>query len=202
MLYFRLEAGSLIRRWLLSSLFFSFLLITGWWGNNQLQEKWRAQFTVEQNLNELKQDSANVLGAESQINAAELKSKLYNLISAYRRDSKLPKLIIHPRLEQSAQAKLQDMIAHQYWQHDDQNNVEPWYFFKQVGYLYTIAGENLAFGASSAWQTFTDWQNSPAHNEQLLNPDYEHIGMAVDCHTFSEYYKAGCLVVLHLGSLK
>ncbi len=202
MFYSTLENGSLIKRWFLSSIIFSLLLVVGWGVTTQLREKWRAQFTVEQNLSQLEQNSSNVLGAESQINDQELKTKLYNLISAYRNDSKLPKVTVHPRLEQSARAKLKDMIDHQYWQHDDQNDVEPWYFFHQVGYLYTTAGENLAFGASSAWQTFTDWQNSPAHNEQLLNPNYEHMGIAIDCQTFTEYYKAGCIVVLHLGSLK
>jgi len=133
---------------------------------------------------------------------AEFKAKLYNLINAYRKENGLSPLLVNPQLETSANLKLNDMMAHHTWNHLDNQNRPPWQFFKQAGYAYKKAGENLGFNQPSAFAVFDAWTKSPTHNQQLLNKDYEHMGLAVDCHSLKELdNQAGCLVVLHLGKL-
>jgi len=125
--------------------------------------------------------------------------KLYGLINGYRREQNLSPLTAHTALEQSARLKLNDMLEKKYWRHGDTDNYPPWRFFTQAGYQYSTAGENLAFGVATTWQTFTRWQESQAHNEQLLEPTYEHMGIAVECDFYEAYAGKTCLVVLHLG---
>lgn len=133
---------------------------------------------------------------------ADFRDKLYNLILAYRRENSLSLLTRSQLLEQSAYLKLADMVENNYYRHEDQTNVQSWYLLEQVGYPYQTAGENLAFSATSAWQVFSDWQQSPTHNAQLLNPNYENMGIAVDCHTFADQAENACMVVLHLAKQK
>lgn len=133
------------------------------------------------------------------VDSADFQTKLYNLINGYRADQKLSKLRVSEQLESSALLKSRDMVENQYWRHQDQQGRETWYFFNLVGYNFQLAGENLAFAAESPWQTFADWQASPTHNQQLLTSEYEDMGLSIDCQSYEEYAKGGCLVVLHLG---
>ena len=129
-------------------------------------------------------------------------SKLYNLINAYRKERNLSPLLVSPQLELSAKLKLNDMVTNNYWQHQDNSNRPPWQFFAQAGYNYTKAGENLGFNQKSAFAVFDAWTKSKKHNEQLLTPEYEHMGLAVDCSLLKKADpNAGCIVVLHLGRL-
>jgi uncharacterized protein YkwD len=127
-------------------------------------------------------------------------NQLYLLINAHRKDYRLSSLVTHPALEKSAQKKIDDMVENNYYRHQDVENIESWYLFKQVGYHFSHAGENLSFNNNTPWQVFDSWVNSPAHNEQLLGPVYRDMGAAVDCETFLEYDGGGCIVVLHLGA--
>jgi len=124
---------------------------------------------------------------------------LYSLINAHRRENHLSPLQANPSLEKSAALKIDDMNANQYWRHQDKQEVESWYLFRQAGYGYQLAGENLGFAVTSEWQVFADWVASPTHNLQLLEPEYEDMGLATDCVTYTKLAGGGCLVVLHLA---
>ncbi|MCG2685812.1 CAP domain-containing protein, partial [Candidatus Parcubacteria bacterium] len=54
-----------------------------------------------------------------------------------------------------------------------------WYFIVGVGYDYLYAGENLAKDFSHSSGVVDAWMNSPTHRENLVNPRYEDIGLAV-----------------------
>lgn len=125
--------------------------------------------------------------------------KLYALINAYRRDNKLSTLKAHLLLERSAQMKIIDMQQNKYWTHKDPKGRDSWYMLEQVGYQFEQAGENLSFGYTSPWRVFEEWQKSPEHNVQMLMPAYEHMGLAIDCTSYSNGPEGTCVVVLHLG---
>lgn len=133
--------------------------------------------------------------------AAEIDvSKLYSLINAYRVENELTELHVHPALESSAYAKLRDMIANEYWRHEDNENIQSWYLFTQSGYDYTVAGENLAFGLNTPWQVFDGWVKSDRHRQELLTEEYTDMGVAKDCETYKIKEEKSCIVVLHLGA--
>lgn len=128
--------------------------------------------------------------------------KLYSLINGYRRENRLSALKAHRALEQSAASKLSDMQQNHYWTHKDAQGRESWYLFEQIGYHFEKAGENLSFGYTTEWKVFEEWQASPEHNAQMLDPEYEHMGLAADCSSYAQGSKKTCIVVLHLGKQK
>lgn len=82
-------------------------------------------------------------------------------------------------LSQAAIAKGNDMLAKGYWAHFAPDGTTPWSFFLSFGYKYKYAGENLARDFSDAASAVNAWMNSPSHRENILNPNYEDIGIGV-----------------------
>lgn len=82
-------------------------------------------------------------------------------------------------LDQAAQKKAADMFANDYWAHISPTGITPWYWFDQVGYKYTYAGENLARDFDTSAGVIDGWMNSPGHRDNLLSPNYTEIGVAV-----------------------
>lgn len=90
-----------------------------------------------------------------------------------------PSLALNSLLTEAAVRKAGDMVAFDYWAHVSPSGREPWAFFREVGYNYTYAGENLARDFSSAEAAVAAWMASPSHRENLLNGRYQEIGIAV-----------------------
>ncbi len=140
-----------------------------------------------------------VLGSSTETIEPFSTDKLYSLINAYRRENKLSILKIHPLLEKSARDKLTDMLEEQYWTHEDPQGRPSWYLLETAGYHYERAGENISTSLNSPWQVFTAWRESQLHDKELIEPAYEHMGIAVDCTSYQTAGKNACVVVLHLG---
>ena len=88
-------------------------------------------------------------------------------------------LKVNPELSAAAAAKADDMIKNGYFAHFSPTNVSPWFWIKQNGYNYKYAGENLAMNFSETDQVINGWLNSPSHKANLLNGNYQDIGVAV-----------------------
>lgn len=121
-----------------------------------------------------------VLGIATSITADELIS----LTNAKRAEGGLPQLTVNPVLSQAAQAKAADMIAKNYWAHTSPDGLTPWVWFKNVGYRYLYAGENLARDFGDSGSVVNAWMNSPTHRENIMSNRYQEIGIAVVHDTF------------------
>jgi hypothetical protein len=106
-------------------------------------------------------------------------STLVGLTNQERQARGINVLKENPILTQAANAKAQDMLAHDYFSHTSPQGVTPWYWFKKSGYNYLAAGENLAIGFIDSQEVQTAWYNSLSHRQNLLNPNYKEIGIAV-----------------------
>lgn len=96
-----------------------------------------------------------------------------------RTANNLPTLKTNASLNKAAQAKASDMIRQQYFAHISPSQVTPWAFFKQAGYSYRYAGENLAIDFAESEDIVRAWLNSPSHRRNLLSTRYTEIGVAV-----------------------
>jgi len=96
------------------------------------------------------------------------KSDIEQLVNDVRITAGITTLQSNDKLRASACNKAQDMIDRDYWSHNDPDGVEPWGMFKDAGYDYSSAGENLASGFDSPDATVKGWINSPAHYENLI----------------------------------
>lgn len=116
-----------------------------------------------------------VLGYASYINP----DKIIEYTNQYRlQDGKEP-LILNDNLTQAALSKAQDMFTDNYWAHISPDGTEPWYFIAQSGYEYAHAGENLARDFKDPQSIVDAWIDSPSHRKNILESDFEEIGVAV-----------------------
>lgn len=106
-------------------------------------------------------------------------SKVVELTNQERIKAGLNVLKVNQDLSLAAQSKAADMIARSYWAHNTPDGKEPWYFITNAGYSYIHAGENLARDYSSAETAVAAWMKSDSHRANLLNPNYQDIGIAV-----------------------
>ena len=121
-----------------------------------------------------------VLGIISSVTAEEL----IDLTNQVRLENGLSALELNSDLTQAATQKAADMIAKNYWAHTSPDGQTPWYFFKDAGYQYLYAGENLARDFLDSGSVIEAWLSSPTHKDNLLSNRYQDIGIAVIHDTF------------------
>ncbi len=81
-------------------------------------------------------------------------------------------------LDKAACQKAQDMVQNKYFAHTSPQGIDPWYWFRQAGYQYANAGENLAIDFYESEDLMRAWVNSPSHRKNLLG-NYSDIGLCV-----------------------
>lgn len=88
-------------------------------------------------------------------------------------------LIENSLLKQAAQKKADDMAQKGYFAHNSPDGRTPWSFIKAAGYKYIMAGENLAVNFTQAENVESAWMNSPSHKANILNKNFEQIGIGI-----------------------
>ncbi|MFA5070560.1 MAG: CAP domain-containing protein [Patescibacteria group bacterium] len=107
------------------------------------------------------------------------KQEIIKLTNIERNRQHLPLLTDNPLLDAAALAKANDMIALNYFSHTSPSGLSPWNFITENGYEYKFAGENLALDFSDPQNAMTAWLRSPSHRDNILDPDFKEIGVAV-----------------------
>ena len=123
--------------------------------------------------------------------------RLASLINQERQNRNLPTLTINTQLNSAASLKINDMLAQNYFEHTSPSGNTPWYWFGQIGYNFVYAGENLAMGFTETDTVFRAWMNSPTHRDNILNPNFKEIGLAIK--TGQIQNRADTLAVLIFG---
>jgi len=106
-------------------------------------------------------------------------SLLVELTNEKRESLGLNSLENNEVLQEAAYLKAQDMIKNGYFSHESPSGISPWRWFEKAGYNYRAAGENLGIGFLDSEEIYRAWYDSPSHRENLLNPLYKDIGIAV-----------------------
>lgn len=83
------------------------------------------------------------------------------------------------QLNKAASLKADDMLKNGYWSHNSPSGVQPWAWFEKAGYKYQNAGENLAKDFQSSRGVESAWLSSQTHRENILNPVFKNVGVAV-----------------------
>lgn len=87
-------------------------------------------------------------------------------------------LVRSEKLDHAAELKATDMSAKSYFSHNSPQGVTPWHWFKEVGYTFVYAGENLAIDFTESREVQNAWLASPLHKENILNVNFQEIGIA------------------------
>lgn len=106
--------------------------------------------------------------------------RLIELTNEERQKMGLAPVSENAALDKAASLKAQNMFAENYWAHFAPSGKTPWDFILGAGYRFTFAGENLAKNFSDSSEIVKAWMASPTHRENLLNPKYQDIGIAVE----------------------
>lgn len=116
-----------------------------------------------------------VLGINSNVD----QKALINLTNIERQKNGLSPVAENDALDKAAALKAQNMFTENYWAHFAPSGKTPWDFILGAGYKFTFAGENLAKNFYSSDEVVKAWMASPTHRDNLLNPKYQDIGIAV-----------------------
>lgn len=105
--------------------------------------------------------------------------EVIQLINQLRQNQGVSILMVNPELTASALAKAQDMAKNSYFGHANLAGDRMAYWIKSAGYNYLRAGENLAKGFINTSDLMAAWVNSPTHYANLVNVNYQEIGVGV-----------------------
>lgn len=90
----------------------------------------------------------------------------------------LEPLKVDQSLSQAANLKSVNMINRNYFDHY-KFGLTPWIIIKNAGYDYDLAGENLAMDFKTSEGVVDAWLNSPTHRKNILNDNFEDIGVGI-----------------------
>src|SRR3989344_4995211 len=80
-------------------------------------------------------------------------------------------------LEAAAKEKAEDMVRKGYFAHVSPEGLTPWHWFREAGYNFAYAGENLAVNFTDSKDITKAWLNSPTHKANILNQNFTEIGI-------------------------
>jgi hypothetical protein len=125
---------------------------------------------------------------------------LLQLINEEREKKGLHSFVENPLLKKSSYLKAKDILEKEYFSHYSPQGVYFSEWLKMVGYDFKIAGENLAIGFLDTKEVHEALMSSASHRENILNPNFEEIGISVLKGEFqgNEVY----VVVEHFGAPK
>ena len=81
-----------------------------------------------------------------------------------------------------------DMAKYNYFSHENLQGQSPFDRMKNDGIAFRAAGENLAYGQSSAIFAHEGLMNSKGHRENILQDTYSHLGVGVSFNEESQPY--------------
>ena len=88
-----------------------------------------------------------------------------------------PALRLNDKLTAAAQAHSQDMADNNFFDHTGSNGSTLGQRITAAGYSFSLAGENIAGGQSTAQEAFDDWMSSPGHRANMLNCSFVDTGL-------------------------
>ncbi len=131
---------------------------------------------------------------------AEEEEKLRLLTNALRQEQGIAPLSPLSTLHVSSRQKAVDMANLQYFGHISPQDSQLGNFLKEAGYNYTVAGENLAMGFTSAEEIFSAWMKSPSHYANLVDPEFTQFGVSIENGYFDNL--STVYVAQHFGTPK
>lgn len=107
----------------------------------------------------------------------EFEQKVVELTNQERSKQGLAPLKENWELSRVARFKADDMRDKNYFDHTSPTYGSPFTMMKNFGITYKSAGENIAAGQKTPEEVVKAWMNSPGHRANILNEDYNQIGV-------------------------
>lgn len=124
------------------------------------------------------QDETANSAQDTSVSAIE--KAVLDLTNVERQKAGLKPLQIDEKLMASARQKSTDMSKNNYFDHNSPTYGSPFDQMKANGISYRSAAENIAMGQRSAEEVVKAWMESPGHRQNILTPEFTHIGIGFD----------------------
>lgn len=138
-------------------------------------------FTTYINANETKikdEEEINKIIGTSDVYLKLEEQEALDLINQYRLENGLKELKPAAKLQMIANEKANDLVINNYMSHTSHTLGTPFDMLEANNIDYIVAGENIA-GNINAYKAVEAWKNSPTHNENILNNEYEYTGISI-----------------------
>ncbi len=156
--------------------------------NNRIAQEIQKQVSTPQPLRSSKEEAHSFLTRSGVIIFTNIEREKFGL----------PPLKENAKLDSSADIKAKDMLNKQYFAHESPSGVGVADLAKTAGYDFIGIGENLALGNFKDDQTLVQaWMDSPGHRANILNSQYQEIGVSVVKGTFEG--RSTWFAVQHFG---
>ena len=99
------------------------------------------------------------------------------MINAERKKLGIAELSYDETLSTVALSHSTDMAKRDYIDHTDPDGVGPFDRIDKASVNYVAAAENIASGFSTAAKVVESWLNSPKHSANILNAEFNKIGV-------------------------
>lgn len=124
-----------------------------------------------------KQPTASKPPAQQTPEIGAFAKEVFAIVNQERAKAGLPALKLDSSLSAMAQEKAVDMAKNRYFDHTSPTYGSPFEMMKKYGISYSYAGENIAMGQRTAQEVMTGWMNSQGHRKNILNANYDAIGI-------------------------
>ncbi len=114
--------------------------------------------------------------------------QLFDLTNASRVNHGLGVLTWDDHVKETARKHSLDMAQNDYFSHTNLQGQSPFDRMIEDEILFTIAGENLAYGQFSSIFAHEGLMNSMGHRENILKKEYKYLGVGVAFNTESHPY--------------
>lgn len=112
-------------------------------------------------------------------NFDSLENEVIRLVNAERNKAGLSSLTTDSNLTSVARTKSQDFINNNYFSHNSPTYGTPFEMLTTMGIKYSAAAENIASGQKTAAEVMNSWMNSSGHKANILNSNFNKIGVGV-----------------------
>ncbi|MGG1675261.1 CAP-associated domain-containing protein [Neobacillus sp. NRS-1170] len=114
--------------------------------------------------------------------------QLFDLTNAARVEHLLSVLTWDQHVRETARRHSTDMAVNKYFDHTNLKGQSPFDRMKEDHIIFQLAGENLAYGQFSSIFAHEGLMNSLGHRENILQKDYEYLGVGVAFNNQSQPY--------------
>ncbi|MFW5677633.1 MAG: CAP domain-containing protein [Acetivibrio ethanolgignens] len=125
------------------------------------------------------EDKENAAGTENNT-AQGYEMQVVQLVNQERAKAGLSPLAYNEKLSRVADLKAADMRDNNYFSHNSPTYGSPFDMMKSFGISYKAAGENIAKGQKTPQSVMNAWMNSSGHRANILNSQYEQIGIGYE----------------------
>ena len=117
-----------------------------------------------------------------------MEQEIIRLVNQERANRGISQLNENWEVSRVARIKSQDMIDNNYFSHNSPIYGSPFKMLTDFGIRYTQAAENIASGQQTAQQVMNSWMNSSGHRANILNSNFNQIGVGIARRNSGPYY--------------